>query len=712
MSANFPVSSAVQTALAGSKNAFVTKLNPSGVLVYSTYLGGSGSDSGNAIAVDSSDSVTVVGDATSANFPLLHPIQPSLHGQTNVFVTRLGPNGNALVYSTYLGGSGSDHGAGVALDSTGAAYLTGSTTSINFPAVNAFQGASGGNQDAFVAKIDSAGDSLVYSTYLGGSGGTVGYPEAGAAIAVDGAGDAYVTGTTSSPNFPLENALFSTSAGVGIHAFVTELNSTGSGLVYSTYLGGSSFDQAMGIAVDSGGNAVVAGLTASSDFPLADPTQASQAGSYDAFVTRLNSTGTALVESTYFGGSGSDAANAVAYDTYGVVYLVGQTQSFNLPIENATQTALAGTQNAFLAVFSPPEPPAPAAPTGLTATAGNASVPLSWVASSGASTYSVYRGTSAGGESTTAIASGITATSYSNTGLTNGTQYYYKVAAVNAGGTSPLSAEASATPEPPQPAAPTGLTAGSLTTDIPVNDPSFEGLACGTTPGAIAQNCVPTGWSVTGTADATLPPIGAWDGIPDGSQVAWSNGGTLTQILSTTVAPGTTYTLSVWVSERKNPANTFSPDIQLLAGSTPLITWTTSAPGGALPTKNGDGTYTWVDWTGTYTSPNSGSVIGQALEISLGADSAQSDFDDVTLTATPNANTVALSWTASSGATSYNVYRGTSAGGESATAIATDITATSCSNTGLVNGTQYYYKVAAVNAGGTSPLSAEASATP
>ncbi|MGB7759905.1 MAG: SBBP repeat-containing protein [Bryobacteraceae bacterium] len=354
MSVNFPVSGALQPALAGSRNAFVTKLNPAGVVVYSSYLGGSGLDSGNAIAVDAAGNITVVGDATSANFPLSDPIQTSLKGQTNVFVTRLNPAGSALVYSTYLGGSGNDHGAGVALDGTGAAYLTGSTTSLNFPTVNAFQPASGGNQDVFVAKIGSTGSSLVYSTYLGGSGGTVGFPEAGSAIAVDSAGDAYVTGTTSSANFPLANALFSNSAGVGIHAFVTELNPTGSGLVFSTYLGGSSIDQGAGIAVDSGGNAVVAGFTASTDFPLANPTQASLAGSYDAFVARLGPSGTALLESTFLGGSGSDAANAVTYDDSNAVYLAGQTQSLNLPIENPTQPALAGPQNAFLAALTLP----------------------------------------------------------------------------------------------------------------------------------------------------------------------------------------------------------------------------------------------------------------------------------------------------------------------------------------------------------------------
>ena len=135
---------------------------------------------------------------------------------------------------------------------------------------------------------------------------------------------------------------------------MTKLNAAGSGLVYSTYLGGSSYDQAAAIAVDSGGNAIVAGFTASTDFPLTDPTQAFLAGSYDGFVTRLNAAGTALLESTFFGGSSSDAANAVAFDANNEVYVAGQTQSLDLPIENATQPALAGAQNAFLAAFAPP----------------------------------------------------------------------------------------------------------------------------------------------------------------------------------------------------------------------------------------------------------------------------------------------------------------------------------------------------------------------
>jgi fibronectin type 3 domain-containing protein len=631
MSADFPVSGALQAALAGGQNAFVAKLNPAGVLVYSSYLGGSGFDRGNAIAVDSGGSVTVVGDTTSADFPLSNPIQSSLSGQTNVFITRLSPAGDSLVYSTYLGGSGSDHGAGVALDGTGAAYLTGGTTSMNFPVVSAFQPASGGNQDAFVAKIASTGSSLLYSTYLGGSGGTVGFPETGSAIAVDSDGNAYVTGTTSSPNFPLANALFSSSVGVGIHAYVSELNPTGSGLVFSTYLGGSSIDQAAAIAVDSGGNVVVAGFTASPDFPLADPTQASLAGSYDAFVTRLNSTGTALLESTFFGGSASDAANAVAYDAANAVYIAGQTQSLNLPVHNATQPALAGTQNAFLAVLTlATEVSAPPSPTGLAATAGSDQVTLSWVASGGASSYYVYRGTTAGGESTTAIAIGVTTASYIDTGLTNGTEYYYKVAAVNGGGASVLSGEASATPEPSAPGAPTGLTltAGNasvaLTWTAPGGATSYN-VYRGTTAGGESTTPI-----ATGVTNASYADSGLTNGTTYYYRVAAINGG---------------------------GASALSGE----ASATPQV----SAP--PAPTA---------------------------------------------LAATAGNAQVTLSWTAISSASSYSVYRGTTAGGESTTAIASGITTASYTDGGLTNGTTYYYEVAAVNAGGTSAMSGEASATP
>jgi len=167
---------------------------------------------------------------------------------------------------------------------------------------------------------------------------------------------------------------------------------------------------------------------------------------------------------------------------------------------------------------------------------------------------------------------------------------------------------------------------------VPITNPSFESPSCGTVGPA---TCAPTGWTVSGAANAFLPGSGAFQSIPDGLQVAYSNGGTLSQVLSTVIAANTTYTLSVWVSERVG--DTFSPAIELLGGSNVLFTMSTSNPGGALPTQSDGGStpYDWVDWTMSYTSPASGAIIGQALGISLGAGAAQSDFDNVSLTSAP-----------------------------------------------------------------------------
>jgi len=209
-SSNFPVVNALQSTLAGAKNAFVAKLSPAGnSLVYSTFLGGSASDTGNGIALDSSKNAYVVGDTTSLNFPA-SGLQKTNGGSQDAFVAKVSANGGTLVYSSYLGGANDDHGAAIAVDAGGAAYITGSTWSTNFPVANAYQGASGGGQDAFVARFSANGNSLLFSTYLGGSGGSLGYPESGNGIALDGQGNAYIAGATPSSNFPLLNALETT----------------------------------------------------------------------------------------------------------------------------------------------------------------------------------------------------------------------------------------------------------------------------------------------------------------------------------------------------------------------------------------------------------------------------------------------------------------------------------------------------------------------
>jgi hypothetical protein len=347
-SVDFPVTSgAYQTtnhgAASDKSNAFITKLNPTGTaLVYSTYLGGSGdvysSASTTLLAVDGSGNAYIAGATSSTDFPVTAgAFQTTNHAAANrfnnVFVTKLDPTGTALVYSTYLGGSGTgaccggDMAYGVALDSSGNVYVTGATGSTDFPVTTgAFQttnhGAAMEVSNAFVTKLNPTGTALVYSTYLGGSGGVInlmptlelGAGDQASGLAVDSSGNAYVTGMTPSNNFPVTEGAYQTTnqdqppcgAGCigGYNAFITELNSTGSALVYSTYLGGNGFnlldfvgvivfgngDQASALALDNSGNVYVTGLAVSFDFPVTagafQTTVNSRNG--NAFVTKLN----------------------------------------------------------------------------------------------------------------------------------------------------------------------------------------------------------------------------------------------------------------------------------------------------------------------------------------------------------------------------------------------------------------------------------------
>jgi len=346
-STNFPTMNPLQPSLGASDgNAFVAKLNPTGsALVYSTYLGGSDQDGGNGIAVDSSGNAYVTGFTLSTNFPTVNPL--ACGGNGDAFVAKLNPTGSALVYSSCFGGSGYDAGLGIAVDSSGNAYVTGETTSTDFPTMNPLQPANaGGGYDAFVAEINPAGSALVYSTYLGGSSEDFGY-----SIAVDGSGNAYVTGATTSTDFPTMNPLQPVFGGNG-DAFVAKLNPTGSALVYSTYLGGSSGDFGAGIAVDGSGNAYVTGSTGSHNFPTMNSTQP-YGGNGDAFVAKLNPTGSALVYSTYLGGSAVDYGYGIAMDGSGNAYVIGYTESANFPTMNPLQPVFGGgTYDAFVAVIA------------------------------------------------------------------------------------------------------------------------------------------------------------------------------------------------------------------------------------------------------------------------------------------------------------------------------------------------------------------------
>jgi hypothetical protein len=276
-STDFPTKSPHQ-GYRGGQDAFATKLSATGnSLVYSTYLGGSDVEWSLGVAVDGSGSAYVTGQTRSSDFPTQTPFQTD-QLDSDAFLTKLSPAGDSLAYSTYLGGSNFDAARGLTVDNVGCAYVTGLTSSTDFPTQNPFQGVLA-VLDGFVTKVTPSGTSLVYSTYLGGSQG-----DGGAAIAVDSGGNAYVTGTTSSPDFPTRDPYHMDQPGED--AFVTTLSSSGNTLMYSTYLGGDGSDAGWGIAVDSRRNAYVAGATASTDFPTLNQYQTDQPA-IDAFVTKL-----------------------------------------------------------------------------------------------------------------------------------------------------------------------------------------------------------------------------------------------------------------------------------------------------------------------------------------------------------------------------------------------------------------------------------------
>ncbi len=363
---NFPTTTGVvQTASGGGTDAFVTKFDPLGRILYSTYLGGSGTDSGAGVAVDAAGRAWVVGSTTSTNFPTTtDAVARSFAATGAAFAARLGPAGDVLTYSTLLG-SGGDAATAVAVDPEGDAFLTGNAlySSINpsnsfFPTTSgAFQTASGspGATDAFVAKLaptlpgSAVSVTLAYSSYLGG-----GNYDYGQGIAADAAGNAYVTGYTQSSNFPTTTGAFKTTQPSGAQAsFVAKVNPTGSALVYSTYLSGGGVDAGYGVALDHSGDAFITGATASTAFPTTvGAYQTALSGSQNAFVAKLNPAGSALVYGSYLGGGG-ETGTGIAVDASGQAVVAGFTTGTHFPTTaGAFQTASGGGTDAFTARLS------------------------------------------------------------------------------------------------------------------------------------------------------------------------------------------------------------------------------------------------------------------------------------------------------------------------------------------------------------------------
>jgi hypothetical protein len=388
-SPDFPVTPGAFQRINSASNGsgFVAAINPTGTaLIYSTYLSGNTRTSISGIAVDSAGDAYVTGSTDDINFPTTSgAFQTAAKADyaevPTGFVAKLNPTGKGLIYSTFLGGTGGDHPNGITLDAQENAYVAGETESFNFPTTTgAFQlQNTSDNGNAFVTKLNPAGTALVYSTYLGGNGGGDGAE----AIAVDSSGDAYVTGYTNSRYFPTTAGVFQPNLNLGQfplaqNAFITELNTSGTGLVYSTYLGGSYNDQGgagedagTGIAVDNFGNAYVIGSTPDLDFPVTPGAFELQnlaqlnSADYSTFLTKINPGGSQILYSTYLSGSGDysgetcDCASGIARDTAGNMYLAGWTVSTDFPSTlGAFQTQMGGTISSvepFVAEFNASE---------------------------------------------------------------------------------------------------------------------------------------------------------------------------------------------------------------------------------------------------------------------------------------------------------------------------------------------------------------------
>ena len=360
-STNFPTLNPYQsTYQGGPSDAFVTKFNATGTaLIYSTYLGGSGTDEADALALDANGDAYATGVTSSTNFPVTAGVVQRTFGggAENAFVTKLNPAGNGLLYSTYLGGSGDDSAAAIAVDASGNAYLTGDATSADFPTTaGAFQRTMLGFQSAYVTKLNPGATAFVYSTYLGAdmNPDTTGGNNYGTAIAVDASGNAYLTGETDSLGFPVTAGVFQPTLRGTNNVFITKVNTGGTGLVYSSFLGGSAEDCGAGVAVDTGGNAYVVGTTDSVDFPTANAFQSTYRGTVsNAFVTKVNAAGSALIYSTYLGGTKEDSGTAIAVDAAGDAYAAGTTNSGNFPTLNAVQATKGGGFDTWVTKFNP-----------------------------------------------------------------------------------------------------------------------------------------------------------------------------------------------------------------------------------------------------------------------------------------------------------------------------------------------------------------------
>lgn len=348
----FPTTSGTFDTSGFLADAFVTKMSADGSrLMYSTFIGGTGDDFAFSLAVDATGNVYIGGFSNSGDYPTTAgAFDTTFNGNYDAVVTKLNSNGNGLIYSTYIGGTGIDSGWSLAIDPAGAAYLTGETGSTNFPTLNAFDSTfNGGLTDVFVSKLNAGGTSLSYSTFLGGASNDNGY-----GIAVDSSGNAVITGIAGDNTFPTRVGSFDQTHNGAADAFVTKLNAAGNTLGFSTFLGGSDTDLGVAVTLDAFGNVYVTGSTRGAGFPTANAFDTVHRGLFDMFVTKFTPGGNALVYSTFVGGSSWDEGFAITLDSAGSAYVSGYSESINFPTTtNAYDQFQNGSADAVMIKLNP-----------------------------------------------------------------------------------------------------------------------------------------------------------------------------------------------------------------------------------------------------------------------------------------------------------------------------------------------------------------------
>ena len=321
------------------------------VVRFSSYLGANGGVTGESIALDSDGNIYIAGEVASNTYPTVNAVQPFFNGSNDIFVSKFDPAGKTLIYSTYLGSWGDDQAKAIVVDEDGNAYVTGFTSSTDFPVMNAVQPNFGGGSvvnggDAFVVKLSSSGE-LLFSTFLGGT-----LDDFGRAIALDPDGNICVVGTTASLNFPVVNPYQARLNGSARDVFLTKLSSDGSAILYSSYFGGTAAEEGNAVAIDAEGNWFVAGATSSANMPVKNPVQSRYGTNRDAFVAKFSPDGKTLLFSTFLGGTADDWARSIAIDSAGNAYVTGYTANNTFPVKNPFRTFAGGTRDAFVVKYA------------------------------------------------------------------------------------------------------------------------------------------------------------------------------------------------------------------------------------------------------------------------------------------------------------------------------------------------------------------------